>query len=166
MTDAVRVMAHVSVAVVVVVTVASGPLVGSVSFTDERITAMDVAPGEATVGDVAFPEAVTLTYEGDGRYQYEGAPPRVPFERVAGGDVQLTYGLLVPALNISRSVTRIVSGPMTDETVVVEFYSLVPGDPIASGQYEGTVYVALITEGEDELVAKATVPVEVKNGTD
>lgn len=160
-----RLFAQATVAVVVVVTVASGPLVGGVSFTDERITAMDVAPGDATVGDVGFPETVVLTYEGDGRYRHEGAPPRVPFDRVSQGDVQVTYGLLVPALNTSRSVTQVVSGPTSDETVVVDFYDFVPGEPVASGRYDGTAYVALVTEGQNELVAKETVPVEVRNGT-
>jgi hypothetical protein len=165
MPEPTRLTAWATVAIVVLVTASSGPVVGGVSFVDERITAMDVAPGNATVGEISFPERVTLIYEGDGRYRYDAAALRVPFERIRGGDVQLTYGLLVPELNSSRSVTQIVSGPKTDETVAVDFYDYVSADPVRSGTYEGTAYVALISEGEDDLVAKASVPVEVRNGT-
>jgi len=165
MTDRAGLLARTTVALVLLVTVASGPILGSVSFTEERVTAMDVAPGNATVGDIEFPSNVTLARDGAGRYDYSGTPIRVTFERVTGGDVQLTYGLLVPALNLSQSVTRIVSGPTSDETVTVDYYSYVPGESASPGRYEGTAYVSLVTEGENELVARASVPVEVTNGT-
>jgi hypothetical protein len=165
MTDRAGLLAGGAVALVVLVTVASGPILGSVSFTEKRVTAMDVAPGNATVGDIDFPSNVTLALDGEGRYAYSGTPIGVTFERITGGDVQLTYGLLVPALNVSQSVTQIVSGPTTDETVTVEYYSYVPGESAGPGRYEGTAYVALVTEGENELVAKTTLPVEVQNAT-
>jgi hypothetical protein len=165
MTDRAGLLARGVVVLVLVVTFASGPILGSVSFTEPRVTAMDVAPGNATVDSIDFPSNVTLAPDGDGRYRYSGTPIRVSFERITGGDVQLTYGLLVPALNVSQSVTQIVSGPTTDETVTVEYYSYVPGDRAMPGDYEATAYVSLIEEGENELVARQTVPVEVTNGT-
>ena len=166
MTDRAGLLARGTVALVFLVMFASGPILGSVSFTEQRVTAMDVAPGNATVGSIDFPSNVTLTADGEGRYRYSGTPTRVTFERITGGDVQLTYGLLVPALNLSQSVTQIVSGPTGDQTVTVEYYSYVPGEPATSGQYEATAYVSLVAEGENELVAKQSVPVEVTNGTD
>jgi hypothetical protein len=165
MTDRVGLLARATVALVLLVTFASGPILGSVSFTEERITAMDVAPGNATVGEIEFPSNVTLASDGPGRYQYSGTPIRVTFDRITGGDVQLTYGLLVPALNLSQSVTEIVSGPTSDETVTVDYYSYVSGESASPGRYEGTAYVGLVAEGENELVAKGSVPVEVTNAT-
>jgi hypothetical protein len=165
MTDRAGLLARGTVALVLLVTVASGPILGSVSFTEQRVTAMDVAPGNATVGEIDFPTNVTLAADGDGRYRYSGTPIRVTFERITGGDVQLTYGLLVPALNVSQSVTQIVSGPTADETVTVEYYSYVRGERVTPGRYEATAYVSLVEEGENELVARETVSVEVSNAT-
>ena len=96
------------VAVILLVTVLSGPLIGAVHFTQPNLA--EPSGGNATFGAASLPDAADLSYEGSDGYRLLAPDGEIEIEDISGGDLSLTYRLVVPELNYSVGRTYVING--------------------------------------------------------
>lgn len=160
-----RIAVYATVAVVVAVAVASGPLVGAVDLTRERDDPGDAgSPGEGSV-DVtvlSLPDRATLDR---GAYGAAAYTLRVPDARVrlanVTGQPMVVYKIELRELGYSRGTVHFVTadqaGPFSLE---LERDSLSPDD-VTRDRYEGRLTVLVRADGE-RIVERAAITVDVR----
>jgi hypothetical protein len=152
-----------TVALVLAVTLVSGPLVGAVDFTPDR-EQQSFSPGEGTIEAtvVSVPSTVTLdrgSY-GSGAYYLRVPDATVDIESISGQPM-LIYKLRIPDLGYARGTTHFVDESHEGRrTVSLERATIEPGK-IGREQYRGELLILVRTNGEDETNARRNVTVEV-----
>jgi len=162
-----RIAVYATVAVVVAVAVASGPLVGAVDLTRERTGSGDAGagvPGEGSV-DVAvesLPDTATLDRGayGAGAYTLRVPDARVRLANVTGQPM-VVYKIELRALGYSRGTVHFVTADNAGQfTLGLDRDSLAPDD-IDRERYEGRLTVLVRADGE-RIVERRTVTVHVR----
>ncbi len=156
-----RVAVYATVAVIVVVSVASGPLVGAVTVPEGGVSGPDPGTGNATVSVVSVPDRVTLepgAYDTD--VYYLEVPDAVVDVSAATGKPVLTYSLSVPELRSRSSVFFLQPGERGRQKLPMERLSV---DPAAVDQerYAGELRLVLRGSGKEVTLYSEPVVVEV-----
>jgi len=150
-------------AVVLVVLVLSGPLVGVVDLTPESRGAAELGDGtaEATVvGDPAADLAITPGRFGTNVSYLRTPPATVDVDRVEGRP-RLLYVVRVPRLDFERSVTRPLDGSVDGRVTLRMDDRAFENRAIRNDSYRATVTVRVQSFDETRTIHRhnATVPV-------
>ena len=155
--DVARVGTVLSVTVVLVTLVVTGPLVGVDAGTPEA----SLGDGTATVEDVRLASPLTMT---PGRFGTGVVYLRIPNAAVELSSVQgrsrLVYRVAVPALDFNRVGTRTISSGATRTTVGMSDRAFVP-ETLANDSYRANVSVRLQSFAVDRTVFERNATVEV-----
>lgn len=149
------------VAIIVVTTLASGPLVGAVDLTNEPDRPA-FGHGNVTISNADLPTNATLRKArfGAGGYELRVPSATVDLENVTGYP-RLVYEVEIPELGYSRSTTH---SPPPDEvrsyTLTIERGTL-ETDDIEASSYAGTVSIARMADHEKHEIVSGDVTVEV-----
>jgi hypothetical protein len=159
--DRPSVLVYGTVALVLGVTVLSGPAIGLVDLTQPRYDMSGLGEGNATVDQIDAPSAVTL----ERGYQSESYYLLVPDARTKfasiSGKPTVAYGVEIPDLGYSRSTTHFLSG---DETGWVEFSlseDTLRNRTVSADRYDGRLTLVLRASDGKTVLHNETVPVEV-----
>lgn len=158
--DGSRIALYASIAVILTVTVLSGPAVGLVDLTTPRF-GDNIGQGNATVEEVDAPTTARL----DRGFQSESYTLKVPDARIYAaaidGQPVVSYRISIPEMGYSRSTAHFV-GP--EDTGWVELS--ITGDTLAQDRVAGPAYngtISVIVRGTDEhVVYEGNVTVEVR----
>lgn len=156
-----RVLAAVSVVVIVGVTLASGPAVGLVDLTRPRFDAAAVGQGNATVDGVDPPR----TGRFDRALQSESYYLQVPDARIRVTSIEgrptVSYKLSIPALGYSRGTTHFLGPGDTGWVALSLARDTLPDSRVTESSYEGTVSLVLRYNDTERVLYDGPVAVEV-----
>lgn len=154
-----------SVAVIVLVTLASGPLVGAVDFTTEvdRGPSGDTGEGSADVTVLSLPDSATIS---EGRYGSQKSYLRVPDATVdlqnVTGEPLVQYELDIPEMGYSTATTAFLSPGMSgQQTLEITRVAFEPGE-ITRSQYNATLSIALRANGNKTVIQSRAIVIEVE----
>jgi hypothetical protein len=152
-----------AVAVVVITTLASGPLVGAVDLTgDERFDASAIGSGQATVTDVTFPDGATIEAGGFGTDAYYlRVPPANAVVTNVSGRPMLTYGIAIEELGFTRSSVHFVGERQAEAIELTISDEAFEPERITRSHYDATLTAVLRYDGVDRTVGARNVTVEV-----
>jgi len=159
--DRSRVLAAVSVSVILTVTVLSGPAVGVVDLTHPRVDTAGLGQGNATVDAVEAP--ATARFDRgfqSGSYHLEVPDARLRVVSVTGRPT-VSYTLSVPAMGYSRTTTHFLDADDTDWVVVSLSRDTLAEDRVDGAAYDGTLSVVLRYNDTERVLYEEPVTVEV-----
>ncbi|RXK46236.1 hypothetical protein [Halorientalis pallida] len=151
---------YVAAAVILVVTLASGPL-AIADRPAEQPT--QIGTGSVTISDVRLPETATLRQGqfGEASYYVQVPPATVVFDGIEGRPI-LTYKLEIAALGYTRE-SAFFLGPDTGERMQ---FSLerdeLPPEDVRNDSYAGVLRVVERAGEESRVVAERNVTVRVR----
>lgn len=155
-----RAVVAATVAVVIGVTVVSGPLVG-VSLTDERSFAPGSGATNVTVETVPDTASLTRANYGSGPYTLRLDPARVRVSAVSGQPT-IAYELAVDGLNHSRTSVTFLDDGYEGRYDLTFSPSTISPERVDRERYSGTVRVYVYDERSDRLLVERDVSIEVK----
>ncbi|WP_436932114.1 hypothetical protein [Halosimplex halobium] len=157
-----RVAVYAAAAVIVAVTVLSGPAVGLVDLTTPRYDMSGLGEGSAAVDEVDLPSSVSL----DRGYQSQSYYLTVPDARVRFATVEgkptVAYGIDIPALGYSRSTTHFLRDGDAGWASLSLREDTFAEDAVDADRYEGELSLVVRDSDGKSVVANRTVPVEVR----
>ncbi len=156
-----RAAVYATVAVIVLVTVASGPLIGAVTVPEGGVSGPAPGTGNATVSVVSMPDQVTLepgAYDTD--VYYLEVPDAVLDVSAVTGKPVLTYSLSVPGLKSRSSVFFLQSGEQGRKELSMARLSFDPAE-VGKEQYTGELRLVLRGSGGELTLYREPVVVEV-----
>ncbi|MCY4731531.1 hypothetical protein KY092_13305 [Natronomonas gomsonensis] len=155
-----RAVVAATIAVVIGVSVASGPLVG-LSLTDEQSFAPGSGTANVTVETV--PDTATLTQSnyGSGPYTLRLDPARIRVSTVSGQPT-IAYELAVEGLNHSRTSVTFLDDGYEGRYDLAFSPSTIAPDRVDETRYDGMVRVYVYDERSDRLLVERNVTIEVK----
>jgi hypothetical protein len=155
-----RVVVAVTVAVILGVTVVSGPLVG-ISLTDDE--AFAPGSGSVTASVESLPETATLTRAnyGSGPYTLRIAATRLHVANVTGQPT-VAYEVAVDGLNHSRTSVTFLDDSYDGRYDLTFAPSTLEPERVTQQEYNGTVRVYVYDERSDRLLAERNVTIEVQ----
>jgi len=159
--DRPRVLVSLTAALVLTVTVLSGPAIGLADLTQPRYDMSGLGEGNATVDRVEAPSTVTLERGYQSESYYLVVPPARAHFASLSGKPTVAYGIEIPELGYSRSTTHFLSG---GETGWVEFSiaeDTLRNRTVSADRYDGQLTLVLRTSGEKTVVHNGSVSVEV-----
>jgi hypothetical protein len=150
-----------TVAVILVATLISGPLVVAVDFTPERSGLGGIGQGTLTVENVTLPSEATL----DRGFQSENYYLKAPDARLVGAAVTgrpiVEYKLEIPALNFTRATTSFLDAG-ANGTVELSLTQISFGpDDVSQSRYDGTVRLVARYDGTEQVLGERPITVEV-----
>lgn len=155
-----RVAVYSTALLIVVLTLASGPLIGVLEPPQADSTA-ELGTGNATISVVSFPESVTLD-AGQGTNSYYLNVPAATVEATdVRGNPILDYSISIDGMGYSRGSIHLL-GDLGNGThsIVLDRTTLEP-DKVGSGEYVGELELTLRGDTE-RTVFNRTVTVEVR----
>ncbi|AQL41762.1 hypothetical protein BV210_03080 [Halorientalis sp. IM1011] len=151
---------YVAAAVILVGTLASGPLALADRPTDRT---PEIGTGSVEVGEVTLPATAALRQGqfGEDSYYLQVPDATVRFDGIEGRPI-LTYKIEIPALSYSRE-SAFFLGPDTGDRMELslERDQLAP-DRVQNDSYAGVVRVVDRTDEESRFVAERNITVEVR----
>lgn len=163
--DAARGSVYGAVALIVAVTVLSGPLVGVVDLTYERGTGLTDEAGSGSV-DVAvqsLPDRGTIS---EGRYGSQKFYLRVPDAVVTLSNVTgqplVKYDLDIPGLGLSTGTTAFVTDAAAGRKTLSISQQTFEPDELSQDRYDATVSVLVRADGNATVVAERSIVIEVE----
>lgn len=152
-----------TVALVVVVTLASGPLVGLVDLTAAATwSPEDFGEGRAAVGDVTLPDRVVIERGdfGAGTYYLRVPSATVELREVVGRPI-LSYEVSVESLGYTRSAINVVSSDdVGNYELTLEEIAFGP-EQLDGERYAGELTVDVRYGGRLHVLATKNVTIEV-----
>lgn len=155
-----RAVVAVTVALLIGVTVASGPLVG-LSLTDERTFAPGSGTANVTVETAPDTATLTRTNYGSGPYTLRLDPARIRVSAVSGQPT-VAYELAVDGLNHTRTSVTFLDESYEGRYDLAFAPSTISPDRVDGERYDGTVRVYVYDERSDRLLVERNITVEVK----
>lgn len=152
---------YATVAVILGVTVLSGPAIGIVDLTTPRYDMSGVGEGNATVDVVEAPSTVALERGYQSESYYLTVPDaRVRFAALAGKPI-VAYGIEIPALGYSRSTTHFLTdrGPGWVSLSLRE--DTLSNGTVTADSYEGRLSIVVRDSDGKTVVYDEPVRVEV-----
>lgn len=150
-----------TVAVIVGLTVVSGPLVGAVDFTRDRTDLAGLGTGNVSVDRVSAPESVELgrAYQSES-YHLEVPDATINVTAISGRPV-VAYRVEIPALGYARSTSHFLDESRTGSVrLSIERDRIVP-DRVDDRRYDGTLSVVARYNDTERVLYRDPVPVEV-----
>jgi hypothetical protein len=156
-----RAAVYATAAVIVLVTVASGPLVGAVTVPEGGVSGPAPGTGSATVSVVSMPDRATLEpgQYGTDVYYLEVPDAAVDVSAVTGQPV-LTYSLSVPELKSRSSVFFLRPGEQGRTELSMDRLSFDPG-AVDRERYTGQLRLVLRGSGGETTLYREPVVIEV-----
>ena len=159
--DTDRAVVYGVIGLVLVTTLASGPLVSPVDFTiSSGESSFD--GGNATIGNVTLPSGAEIT---DGRYGSGEYYLRVPDATVEVIDVTgnplLAYRISIPAMGYARTTTHFVSPADVGVYGLSLQRDAVEPSLVEEDTYQGRLRVFLRSNGTERQLATRNISVEV-----
>lgn len=151
-----------TVAIVVVTTLASGPLVGLDLTAEHSFSGEGLGEGRATVGDVTMPDRVAFERAdfGAGSYYLRVPSATVELSEVVGRPI-LNYEVSIDELGYTRSTIKVLSSA-NEGTLELGLDEVAFGrDELEQDSYAGELSVSVRYEGTEHVVATKNVTVEV-----
>ncbi|MUV88026.1 hypothetical protein GJ631_16060 [Natronomonas sp. CBA1123] len=155
-----RAVVVATVAIVIGVTVASGPLVG-VSLTDEQSFAPGSGTANVTVETVPDTATLTRANYGSGPYTLRLDPARI-FVSTVSGQPTVAYELAVDGLNHTRTSVTFIDESYEGRYDLTFAPSTIAPDRVDRERYNGTVRVYVYDERSDRRLVERNVTIEVK----
>jgi len=159
--DRPRVLVYATVALVLGVTVLSGPAIGLVDLTQPRYDMSGLGEGNATVDRIDAPSTVTL----ERGYQSESYYLLVPDARARfasiSGKPTVAYGIEIPELGYSRSTTHFLSGGATGWIEFSLAEDTLADGTVSADRYDGRLTLVLRASDGETVLHNETVTVEV-----
>jgi hypothetical protein len=159
--DSVRAVEWGVVTVLLVVALASGPLVGAVDLTHELPS--NYGEGALTVGAVSAPETATIdrgSY-GEQSYQLEVPDATIEVESISGRPI-VAYSLTIRDLGYTRTTTHFLSERSTgNRTLSMESDTFDPSK-IDRSQYAGELEIVVRGTDGEQTVYRGNVTVSVE----
>lgn len=153
-----------TVALLLAVTLLSGPLVGAVDLTPDR-EEREFAPGAGTVeaSVVSVPSNATLDRGAYGSGAYYLRVPEATVDVAAvTGQPMLVYKLRIPELGYVRGTTHFLDESSTGRrTIALDEATLAP-EEIDRDRYRGELLVLTRTDSGDRTISRTNVTVEVR----
>ena len=157
-----RAAVYATVAVIVLVTVASGPLVGAVTVPEGGVSGPDPGTGAATVSVVSVPDRATLEPgEYDTDVSYLEVPDAVVDVSAVTGTPVLTYSLSVPELKSRSSVFFLKPGAEGRMELSMDRLSFDP-DTVDREQYTGRLRLVMRGADGEQTLYERPIVVEVE----
>ncbi|WP_459195032.1 hypothetical protein [Halosimplex sp. J119] len=156
-----RVLVYATAAVILCVTLLSGPAIGLVDLTTPRYDMAGIGEGNATVDRVDAPASVSIEREYQSETFYLDVPDaRIRFSSISGKPT-VAYGLEIPAFNYSRSTTHFLSGDRTG-WVSVSLQTDTFSEGVTPGEaYAGELSLVMRTSEGKSVLYNESVAVEV-----
>jgi hypothetical protein len=156
-----RAAVYATAAVILLVTVASGPLVGAVTVPKGGVSGPAPGTGSATVSVVSMPDRATLEpgQYGTDVYYLKVPDAAVDVSAVTGRPV-LTYSLSVPELKSRSSVFFLRPGEQGRTELSMDRLSFDPG-AVDRERYTGELRLVLRGSGGETTLYREPVVVEV-----
>lgn len=150
-----------TVALILAVTLLSGPVAGVLDLTTPRVDASGAGEGTASIDEVDAPTTATF----DRGYRSESYYLKVPDARVHVAEVTgrplLAYRLDVHAMNYSRTTTHFLE-PGDDGWIALSISrDTFAGDGVTREGYEGSLSIAVRGSGEETVVYSEEIAIEV-----
>lgn len=153
---------YVTVGVILLVTVASGPLVSGYTVPEGGVTGPTPGTGNATVSVLSVPETLTLDRgEYDTGVYYLEVPAAVIDVGAVTGKPVLTYSVGIDSLQTSSSVYFLTPADTGRKRLTVDEEAFDPGE-IDDRRYSGNVRIVLRGDSGSRTVYEGPVTVEVK----
>ena len=149
------------VALVVVTTLASGPLVGAVDLTQERESTA-YGQGSVTVDNVTLPANATLMAGrfGAGEYTLRVPDAAVQIESVEGRPL-LVYKIDIPERGYSRSSTHFLSADSAGAFAATLADDRFAPDTVDQRSYDAELRLLVRANDTSRVVAERSITVEV-----
>lgn len=161
--DAARASVAASLALIVAVSLLSGPLVGiDVTAPPESAVGPGVGEGAVTATVTTMPDNATLEAGAFGADAFAlSAPPATLDVEAVRGQPLVVYRMELPALGLTHSTTYFLSSSETGSlTVEMDPYSVSP-DRITADSYRGALEVSIRTGEDVRRLERRNVTVEV-----
>jgi len=156
-----RVFVYGAVALVVGVTVLSGPAIGLVDLTSPRFDTAGLGQGSATVDRVDAPDSATIDRGFQSKsYRLEVPEARARVTGVEGKPV-LVYRIHVPGLGFTRASNYFLDGDSEGWTTLSLDGSPIEPEAVSTDRYTATLSVVLRTTDGESVVYNESIPVEV-----
>ncbi|WP_123537134.1 hypothetical protein [Halosimplex salinum] len=156
-----RVLVYGTAAVILAVTLVSGPAVGFVDLTTPRYDTSGLGEGNATVDRIDAPDSVTL----ERGYQSESYYLTVPDAKIRlaslSGKPTVAYGVDIPAFGYSRSTTHFLSEGTSGWVELSLQSDTLGSDTVTADAYEGTISIVLRDSSGKTVLYEEPVTVEV-----
>lgn len=152
---------YATVAVIVGLTLVSGPAVGLVDLTSPRYDTGGLGQGNATVAEVDAPERAQLDrgYQSDS-YYLKAPDARLRFSSIAGKPT-VSYSLEIQDLSYTRSTTTFLQPDDEGWVQLSMEQATFEGDRITGQEYRGNLSIVLRANGNETVIHRAEIPVEV-----
>lgn len=155
-------LAATTAVVVVVVSVASGPLVGAVDLTAEPTAPAPPGVGSADVEVLSVPETIALERAafGGGTFHLDGPPARLSVGAVSGNPV-IEYVVRIPGVGLI-DIHEYHVHETPDRTIGMTFRPMeLSPNRVTGEEYEGTIEIRLQSD-EPAVLYEGPVTVEVR----
>ena len=155
-----------AVAVIVTVTLLSGPLVGAIDLTSEEDRGLtdDLGNGSADVEVLSFPESATIS---EGRYGSEQYYLRVPTAtyRLSNvtGQPAVEYSILLRENYYSTSTSTFVTSESEGERTASLERVVFDESELERGAYNATLSLVLRANGDETMIRNTSFVVEVES---
>lgn len=162
--DAPRAVVYATVALILGVTLASGPLVGAVDFTTEREESFAPGTGHADVTVTSVPDRASLEKGqfGSGAY-YLRVPDATVRIAAIEGQPMLVYKVRIPDLGFTRGTTHFLDGTVDGEMALSMEETTLDPDEIDREAYAAEL-VVLVRGGEaEDVLYRGNVTVSVEH---
>jgi len=155
-----RAFVYGAVALIVGVSVVSGPTVGLVDLTTPRYDTTGLGQGNISVDRVDAPERVELAqgYQSES-YRLEVPDARIRVAAISGRPI-VAYELAIPALGYDRGTAHFLGDDDGWVTLSLSGDTLAR-DRVMQSTYNGTLSVVTRASGTETVVYRERVPVEV-----
>lgn len=157
-----RALVYATVAIVLGVSLLSGPAIGLVDLTTPRYDMSGLGEGNATVDAVETQSTVTL----ERGYQSESYYLTVPDARIhfstLSGKPTVAYGIEIPELGYSRSTTHFMTAGQSGWVTISLREDTFADDEVTESGYDGRLTIVLRDSSGKTLVENKSVRIEVE----
>lgn len=153
----------VTVAIVTVTTLVSGPVVSAVDLTDSgTLDGTDLGEGRLTVGDVTVPETVVIERGdfGAGTYYLRVPPATAELQSIAGRPI-ISYEVSVRELGFTRSGVHVLSAENEGTFEMTLEDAPFGKNEIRNESYVGELSITARYDGQEHVLERTNVTIEV-----
>jgi hypothetical protein len=160
--DPVRTAGYGTLAVIIAISLASGPLIGAVDLTREP-SLSGLGTGSLTVTTASVPDTATLTRESPDAAVYRlDVPDATVTIATATGRPVLAYRVRIAGLAYTRTTVHFPSAGATGRTRVAFADDSFLSDRVGAARYDGSVRLVLRTNDTERTLANGSLDVEVR----
>lgn len=155
-------LVYATVALIVGVSVVSGPAVGLIDLTPPRADTAGLGQGNATVDRVEAPDRISIErgFQSES-YRLEVPDARVNLAAVTGRPI-LNYRIEIEALGYTRTSSHFLDSGRTGWTTLTLADATLSESAVSGTRHEGTLSIIVQSDGNGTTVYERSVVVEVQ----